>query len=355
MCAHSFLDREGVEMMRRQAIARKLLGLALWLGCTAVVSAQTPPGKPPAKPDAAKPESYVSPVSANIPAAADKPAAMVNGEMVSMAEVKALLESRPYPVSMTADQIKGFRQAAVEMLVDDMLVRQFLGKYAPKVSPADIAKEQQNLEALLKKENKTLQDVLKENGQTMQQLQKDVANRLQWRSYLNTRLNEEQARKYYDDNKPFFDKVYVRASHILVKVPAGATAEQKQMLLNRAQTIRTEVAANKITFDAAAKQYSDCPSKDKGGDIGPFPYKFIVVETFARAAFSLKIGEMSDVVATDFGYHIIKVTDRNQPKELSTYESVRDAVRDIWSQDVELYQQIIAHQRKNSKIEVFLQ
>ena len=115
----------------------------------------------------------MSPVSANIPAAADKPAALVNGEMVSMADVKALLESRPYPNVLTAEQIKGHRQAAVDMLVDDVLVRQFLAKYAPKVAPAEVAKELQNLEGLLKKENKTLQTVLKENGQTMEQLHKD--------------------------------------------------------------------------------------------------------------------------------------------------------------------------------------
>jgi parvulin-like peptidyl-prolyl isomerase len=222
------------------------------------------------------------------------------------------------------------------------------------VSQADIAKEQQTLEQLLKKEGKTLADTLKQNGQTLAQLQRDVANRLQWRAYLHTRLNEEQARKYYEDNKPFFDNVTVRASHILVKVPAGTTAEQKQVLLNKAQSIRNEIAAGKTPFEVAARQWSDCPTKDKGGDIGPFPYKFKVVDAFARAAFSLKIGEMSGVVETEFGYHIIKVTDRTQPKMLSTYESVRDAVRDIWSQDVELYDQIIAHQRKNSKIEVIL-
>ena len=82
--------------------------------------------------------------------------------------------------------------------------------------------------------------------------------------------------------------------------------------------------------------------------------QFDVVDSFAKAAFSMKVGEISGVVATDYGYHIIKVTDRNAGKP-STYESVRDAVREIWSQDVELYQRIIADQRKASKIEVMLQ
>jgi parvulin-like peptidyl-prolyl isomerase len=340
-------------MALRQAIGRKLLGLAVWLGCTAGVYAQLPPAAP-----AAKAETYVSQVSASIPAAANKPAALVNGEMVSMLDVKTLLESRPYPNTLKDADIKGYRQGAVDMLVDDVLVRQFLAKYAPPVTKADIDKEYQSLQTLLVKEKKTLQEVLKQNGQTEAQLQKDVTNRLQWRAYLKKRLPEEQARKYYEDNKPFFDNIKVRASHILIKVQAPCSAERKQALLNKAEAIRNDIATGKITFENAAKTYSDCPTKDRKdspGDIGPFPFKFVVVDAFARAAFGLKVGEMSGIVTTDFGYHIIKVTDRSQPKTLSTYESVHDAVREIWSQDVELYQQIIAHQRKNSKIEVLLQ
>ena len=106
---------------------RTLLSLAIGLSTAAAAAAQTTP------PTTAKPETYVSAVSANIPAATDKAAATVNGEMISMAEVKALLETRPYPNTMSADQVKALRQAAVEMLVDDVLMRQFLNKYAPKV------------------------------------------------------------------------------------------------------------------------------------------------------------------------------------------------------------------------------
>jgi parvulin-like peptidyl-prolyl isomerase len=342
-------------------MGRILLTLALGLVGAAGLAAQTPAGKAPPQSPAApgKAETYVSAVSANIPAAADKPAAMVNGEMISMLEVKALLETRPYPNTLKADEIKACRQAAVDLLVEDMLIRQFLTKYAPAVTQTDVTKELQILQDHLKKDNKTLADLVKETGQTMEQLQKDVVARLQWRGYLQNRLKEDEARKYYEANKPFFDKIMVRASHVLVKVPPNATAEQKKVLLNRAETIRQEVVGGKMTFEAAVKQYSECPSKDNKkeapGDLGLFPFKFVVVEPFAKAAFAMKIGAVSGIVTTDFGYHIIKVTDRTQPKEGSTYEAVRDAVREIWAQDVELYQQIIGHQKKNSKIEVFLQ
>jgi parvulin-like peptidyl-prolyl isomerase len=329
---------------------RSTWSLALGLVCAGVLGAQAPTGKAPAKA-----ETYVSAVSADIPAAADKPAARVNGEMISMLEVKALLEVRPYPNPLRADEIKAYRQAAIDMLVEDVLWRQFLAKYAPAVKQADVAQELQKLQAELKKTGKTLADLLKETGQSQEQLTKALTARLQWPGYLNAKLSEADARKYYEENKPFFDKIYVRASHILIKVPRTATPEQKKVLLSRAEAIRQEVVGGKTTFENAVKLYSECPSSKHLGDLGKIAFKFNVIESFAKAAFAMKVGEISGVVTTDYGYHIIKVTDRIVPKELSTYESVRDMVREVWAHDVELMQQIITHQRKNSKIEVLLQ
>jgi parvulin-like peptidyl-prolyl isomerase len=333
-------------MISRTAHWRTLLGTALWLGATAGAGAQTA---------APRVDPAVSPVSANIPAARDQAAARINGEMVSMAELKMLLDQRPYPVSLTQEQKKTIRQAALDMLVDDVLMRQFLAKNAPPVAPAEVTREYQELTEALKKQKKTIHDLLRESGQTDEQLRKDIISRLQWKAYLKARLPEAQVRKYYDDNKPFFDKVFVRASHILVKVPASATAEQKQVLRQKAEAIRQEILAGKLDFAAAATKYSECPSKDKGGDIGQFPYKFVVVEPFARAAFALKVGQVSDIVTSDFGYHVIKVTDRTQPKDVLPYEQIRESVREVWAQDVELMQRVLTEQRKNSKIEVYLQ
>jgi parvulin-like peptidyl-prolyl isomerase len=339
-------------MTQSPALWRTLLGAAVLLGGVAAASAQTKTGGAAAAP---RVDPNVSPVSANIPAATDKAAARVNGEMISMAEVKTLLDQRPYPVSLTEEQKKALRQAAVDMLVDDVLMRQYLAKNAPQVAPAEVTREYQDVVESLKKQKKTVQDLLREAGQTDAQLRKDIVARLQWKAYLRARMPEAEVKKYYDDNKPFFDKIFVRASHILVKVPSNATVEQKQALRQKAEAIRQQVVAGKIDFAAAAKQYSECPSKDKGGDIGQFPYKFVVVEPFARAAFALKVGAVSDVVTSDFGYHVIKVTDRTQPKDVQPYEQIRESIREVWAQDVELFQRILAEQRKNSKIEVYLQ
>ena len=88
----------------------------------------------------------------------------------------------------------------------------------------------------------------------------------------------------------------IRASHILVST------------LDEAKTVISELEDGK-DFAKLAKKYSSCPSKEQGGDLGFFS-KGQMVKEFEDAAFSLKKGEISDPVKTQFGYHIIKLTEK---------------------------------------------
>lgn len=282
---------------------------------------------------------------------AGKPAAVVNGEPIPFSEVRSLMEDRPTPVPVPKQQEEAMRKAALDVLIEDQLMRQFLRKSATPVAAADINKELASLTEMLKKQNKSYAEFLKETKQTEDHLRADIASRLQWKGYLKARLTDQMVKKYYEDNRIFFDKVTVRASHILVKVKPDASQAEKQAAYNKIQAIRQELG--KVEFADAAKKYSECPSKDKGGDIGYFPYKFVVVEPFARAAFSMKVGEISNVVATDFGYHVIKVTDRTKG-EPANFEEIKDAVREVYAQDIDLYQNIINEQRKTARIEVYM-
>lgn len=321
-------------MIARRAfgqVAATLAILALWTA----VHAQTPPAQEKS-------------------AAQAKPAALVNSEGISPADVKLILDQRPSPVPLTQAQQKELRQAALDMLIDDTLMRQFLKKNTPPAAPAEIQKEIEELKDALKKQNKTLDQFLKEGKQSEEQLRTDISARVQWKSYLVTRFPETEVKTYYEANKVFFDKVFVRASHILVKLPASASAAEKQTAKAKLETLRNEILAGKLDFAEAAKKHSECPSKDKGGDIGQFPYKFVVVDAFAKAAFSQKVGSISDVVSSEFGLHIIKTTERSDGQS-STFDSVKETVREVMAQDTDLYNRILADQRKAAKIEVFLQ
>ena len=101
---------------------------------------------------------------------------------------------------------------------------------------------------------------------------------------------------------------------------------------NAAVAIRPQAKVSKTDelFSAYAKEYSVCPSKKDGGDLNFFPRAGAMVEPFAKAAFALKPFEMTDVVATEFGYHLILVTQRRQgtPKK---FEEVKEDVRMLYA------------------------
>jgi parvulin-like peptidyl-prolyl isomerase len=290
--------------------------------------------------------------AAQTPPAQDRPIAIVNGEKIMASDLRKMQElDPPSPLLPTNDQTAERNQTSRDMLIDDLLLRQFLRKNATAPSAADIAREVQTLQDALdrSKPRRTMEDFLKDSGQTLEQLRADIATRLQWRSYITTRLPDEAMKKYYDANKVFFDKVFVKARHILLRLPPKADAAEKDALRAKLSTLRQEIVSGKIDFVQAAKTNSDCPSKQAGGDIGFFPYKFAVAEPFAKAAFALKVNEISDIVETEFGYHIIQVTEIKQG-EPSTFEKVKDLVRDVYVQEQEVFQNLVSELRKNATI-----
>jgi parvulin-like peptidyl-prolyl isomerase len=283
----------------------------------------------------------------------DTVAATVNGEKITVGEVKKILEQRPYPLTLNDEQKKQLRHAALDVLVEDVIMRQYLGKHVPKVNQADFNKEVQDLTDALKKQNKTIETFLKESGQTQEQLSRDIVARLQWKTLLQAFLPDDKAKTYYTENKLFFDKVFVRASHILIKLDAKTTKEQRDKTEQVLLLWRKEILDGKVKFEEVAKKMSDCPSRDKGGDIGQFPYKFVVLPEFAKVAYSMKPGEISGVVQTTAGLHLIYVTERTAP-EASNFETLKDTVREVWAQDEDLYQRVLADQRKKGEVKVSL-
>lgn len=276
-------------------------------------------------------------------------AAVVNGEAISASEVEAILKREPPPANpLTAAQRREMEQQALEALIDDVLMRQFLRKNAPAIPVEEVNKELLEFQHVLAKEKHTLQQFLRDNYQTEAQLRADITARLQWQAYIKPRLPDNVLKQYYDANRPFFDKVLVRASHILLRLNPDATTNQRQAALARLTVLRQDILAKKIDFASAARKFSDCPSREHGGDLDYFPYKFAVSEPFAKAAFAMKVGDMSEIVATEFGLHLIHVTDRKAGTP-SKFEAMHEDVRMVYAQ--EIYQTILTEQRRAARID----
>lgn len=281
-------------------------------------------------------------------------AAVVNGETITVGEVDALIASRgPLPVEISADKRKGIQREALAMLIDKVLLEQFLRQHAPKVDPAEVGRKLTELNQAVKKAGKTMEDYYRDTKQSAKDVQMTITQILQWEGYARSRVSDADVKRYYDECKDFFDGVTVRASHILIRVPSTATDAEKQATRQQLLALRQQIISNQISFADAAKKYSHCPSGAKdSGDIGSFPRKMVVEENFAKAAFAMQVGQVSDVVSTDFGLHLIKVTERKPGEQPSEYSKIKDVVRDFCVE--ELRQNVLAHQRQTAKLQVFL-
>lgn len=122
-------------------------------------------------------------------------------------------------------------------------------------------------------------------------------------------VDECEVEKYYAENKEMFTKpISVKASHILIDDEVTASKILKEI-------------NGGLSFEEAASKYSKCPSEETGGDLGYFTPGKMVPE-FENAAFGMNIGEISKPVKTQFGYHIIKLTDKKEA-EASSLDEVK--------------------------------
>jgi peptidyl-prolyl cis-trans isomerase D len=126
----------------------------------------------------------------------------------------------------------------------------------------------------------------------------------------NVAVNEADLRSYYDQNKARFGTPEERrASHILITAPTGAPSTDREKARERAAALLAEVRKAPETFAAVARKNSQDPgSAEKGGDLD-FVARGAMVKPFEDAMFALKKGEISDLVESEFGYHIIRLDD----------------------------------------------
>ncbi|MDB5808640.1 MAG: PpiC-type peptidyl-prolyl cis-trans isomerase [Betaproteobacteria bacterium] len=124
-----------------------------------------------------------------------------------------------------------------------------------------------------------------------------------------TDVSAEEVKQFYEQNAKQYGKAEERqASHILVTVDSKATPEQKQTARAKAEQLLKQVKQNPASFaDVAKKNSQDPGSAEKGGDLGYFP-RGAMVKPFDDAAFQMKVGEISGLVESQFGFHIIKLT-----------------------------------------------
>lgn len=163
--------------------------------------------------------------------------------------------------------------------------------------------------------------------ETMDQLEKRVLAAMAMEKILSTvKVDDSEVQAFYDEHKAaFVVPESVKASHILIQVSKDAGDSLWKKAQKDLVALRKDILAGKVSFEDAAKNRSDCPSKADGGNLGFF-IKGQMVPEFDEVAFSTKVGEISAPVKTQFGYHIVKVTDKKD-QSTKSLEEVKEDLR----------------------------
>lgn len=208
-------------------------------------------------------------------------------------------------------------------------------------------------------DEKDYQKMLETLNMTEPALKTNIKRRLAIEKYIDTHIaskidvTTKENKAFYDDHPEYFKKPeQVKASHILIKVEPGANEASKADAMKKITDVQKKLKDGK-DFAELAGEFSEGPTKTRGGDLGYFS-RGQMVKPFEDAAFSMEKGDVSDVVTTNFGYHLIKLTDK-KPESTVTFEDVEEKIQQhLRKQKLgDSIKALTDQLRKDAKIEVF--
>jgi len=222
-----------------------------------------------------------------------------------------------------------FREQAVESLINKQILSAEANKQKIRVTDNETETELKRISEQFETPEKFKQR-LAMMGITEGKLRRDIKQNYKIEKLLRLQMpkatpGDGEVEKFYKENpETFTTPEQIQASHILLSVADNATDETKKQKREELAAVLAQLRAG-ADFAELAKKHSDCPSKEQGGSLGSFA-RGSMVKAFEDAAFSLKEGEISDIVETPFGLHIIKLTGRTE-KEVAPFAQVKDRIQ----------------------------
>jgi len=307
-------------------------------------SAQSAPPAPAATPQAPAPAPAGKPVPAQLP----EVVARVNGEAISgkdLDDAVRAIAGRAGPIP--PDERDRVYRGVLDNMIGYRLMIQEAKARKITVADADVDAQVAQIRAQFPSDAQ-FQQALTAQRTTLEAVRSDARDGMSADKLVESEIAGKVAVKpeavtdFYQKNQDKFQQgPRVRASHILIGIPQGADAATKQQAKAKADALLKDLKAGK-DFAAAAKENSQDPgSAPNGGDLGYFE-QGQMVPPFEQAAFALKPGEMSEVVETQFGYHIIKVAD----KQVSRVVPLEEAKGQI--------EEYLTQQNRHAQTELFV-
>ena len=300
-----------------------------------------PPAESAGPVDPAEPVEPAEPVAQEDPVTQPEPAAQppqpeddqmtepalvtVNGQPLTRTMASSIIQEiasqQGVPPQMMQDFLQRggpqLQQQAISQFIDQTLAAEEAKRRNYSVSEEEVSAVLLRLTSSLPP-GVTIEQAVASRGMTMEQLRGEVAENEVNRKLFEevtaevTPATDEEISAFYTGNPQFFQKdASVSASHILIGCDEKADEAAHTTASAEAEAVRKQLEEGG-DFAELALAKSTCPSKNKGGDLGTFG-RGQMVPVFEEAAFTQDVGAIGPVVKSNFGYHIIKVTDRTEP------------------------------------------
>ena len=294
----------------------------------------------------------------------EKNAALVNGVAISMEQYTKELNVQLARLTQQGRQVSDDQLAALKKnILDSLIEREILYQQSQKAGIQITDQKVDDQLAAIKKRfpnDAEYKNALGKMNLSEDEVKAQIKRGLSIRELIDQQITskvvitDEESKAYYDKNPQMFKQPeQIKASHILIKVDAKADEAKKVEARKKIEEVQQKLKDGG-DFAALAKEYSEGPSNTKGGNLGYFR-RGQMVKPFEEAALALKPNEVSDVVETRFGYHLIKVYD-TKPEQTLAYADVKDKINQRMKQEKieKEATQWVDQLKKDAKLETFL-
>ncbi len=276
-------------------------------------------------------------------------------EMDVQRYMKVLLPMNFYHRNITEKKKRELRKKALDYLINRELLYYEAKKKGIKVPEKQIDKLIKELEKRYKS-RENLEKMLKETGITLKQFREELKKRLMidklLSKYVSVKLTDKQLEEYYQKNKyKFKEPEALKIRYIYIKVDPSKP-KGRQIARERAEKAYKEIISGK-DFGDVAYRYSDDLSRIKGGEIG-FVHKGRFEKKVEEEIYKLKVGQISKIIETELGFHIIKVEGK-RPSRIVPFKQIKDKLKKELTEKLkrEKYEALLKDAKKDLKVVVY--
>ncbi len=263
----------------------------------------------------------------------DRIVANVNGEIILLSDIRKqtlLLKNLKETGDAKIPDSALTEEAILRKMIDEKIMAHHAKENNVTIKESEIDKAIERIKTENGFTGDVLTKLLEEDGMSMEQYREKLRDQMLIRRISGIEvgpvtISDEEVKNFYRKNKKIFtEHGKVRASHIVLLLPEDASAEKVSEVERKINSIMEKIRGG-ADFAEMARKYSQDGSAVNGGDLGWF-VKGKMLPAFERVAFSMEKGEVSSPIRTRFGYHIIKVVDREEPKA-TLFKDVAEGIR----------------------------